>query len=88
MQVKADIETKGTFIDGLIEKVMGAAYNDIEEVLKFVDWLDGELSSLVIFIFSTCFEVIGRQQRVYHIQLRFRLQIPLFQLTYSPVILG
>jgi hypothetical protein len=29
--------------------VLAAAYTDIEDVLKFVDWLDGELSSLVSF---------------------------------------
>jgi hypothetical protein len=28
--------------------VLAAAYTDIEDVLKFVDWLDHELSSLVI----------------------------------------
>lgn len=47
-QIKADVETKGEFINGLIQKVLAAAYTDIEDVLKFVDWLDGELSSLVI----------------------------------------
>ena len=29
--------------------MLAAAYTDIEDVLKFVDWLDGELSSLVSF---------------------------------------
>ena len=48
-QIRADIETKGEFINDLIKKVVDAAYVDIEEVLKFVDWLDGELSSLVRF---------------------------------------
>ncbi|KAI5572320.1 hypothetical protein BDE02_10G004500 [Populus trichocarpa] len=46
LAIKADIETKGDFINGLIQKVLAAAYTDIEDVLKFVDWLDGELSSL------------------------------------------
>lgn len=46
-QIRADIETKGEFINGLIKKVVEAAYMDIEDVLKFVNWLDGELSSLV-----------------------------------------
>lgn len=50
MQIKADIETKGEFINGLIEKVMSVTYTDIEDVLKFVDSLDEELSSLVIFL--------------------------------------
>lgn len=44
--IKADVETKGEFINGLIQKVLAAAYTDIEDVLKFMDWLDGELSSL------------------------------------------
>lgn len=47
LQIKADIETKGEFINGLIDKVLVAAYTDIEDVLKFVDWLDSQLSSLV-----------------------------------------
>lgn len=48
-QIRADIETKGEFINDLIKKVVDAAYVDIEDVLKFVDWLDGELSTLVSF---------------------------------------
>jgi hypothetical protein len=35
-------------INGLIQKVLAVAYTKIEDVLKFVDWLDIELSSLVI----------------------------------------
>ncbi|KAK1592053.1 hypothetical protein Q3G72_018483 [Acer saccharum] len=46
LAIKADIETKGDFINSLIQKVLAAAYTNIEDVLKFVDWLDGELSSL------------------------------------------
>ncbi|XP_057415637.1 protein CHUP1, chloroplastic isoform X2 [Lotus japonicus] len=46
LAIRADIETKGEFINDLIKKVVDAAYVDIEEVLKFVDWLDGELSTL------------------------------------------
>ncbi|XWS58029.1 hypothetical protein CRYUN_Cryun09bG0223800 [Craigia yunnanensis] len=44
--IKADVETKGEFIDSLIHKVLAATYTDIADVLKFVDWLDSELSSL------------------------------------------
>ncbi|KAM5568492.1 protein CHUP1, chloroplastic [Rosa sericea] len=44
--IKADVETKKEFINGLIQKVLAAAYTDIEDVLKFVHWLDGELASL------------------------------------------
>lgn len=47
-QIRADVQTKGEFINDLIQKVLVAAYTDIEDVLKFVDWLDGELSSLVL----------------------------------------
>ena len=49
LQIKSDIETRGEFIESLIQKVLAAAYQDIEDVLQFVDWLDNELSSLVIF---------------------------------------
>lgn len=45
-QIREDIQTKGEFINGLINKVVDASYVDIEDVLKFVDWLDGELSTL------------------------------------------
>jgi hypothetical protein len=48
-QIREDIQTKGEFINDLIKKVVDAAYVDIEDVLKFVDWLDGELSTLVSF---------------------------------------
>ncbi|KAK8585921.1 hypothetical protein V6N13_050890 [Hibiscus sabdariffa] len=44
--IKADVETKGEFINSLINRVLAAAYTDIEDVVKFVDWLDKELSSL------------------------------------------
>uniref|UniRef100_A0A2P2IZJ6 Uncharacterized protein MANES_03G212600 n=1 Tax=Rhizophora mucronata TaxID=61149 RepID=A0A2P2IZJ6_RHIMU len=46
LAIKADIETKGDFINGLIEKVLTTSFMDIEDVLTFADWLDGELSSL------------------------------------------
>ncbi|CAJ1975686.1 unnamed protein product [Sphenostylis stenocarpa] len=46
LAIRADIKTKGNFINDLIKKVVEAAYTDIEDVLNFVNWLDGELSSL------------------------------------------
>lgn len=46
LAIKTDIETKGEFVNSLIEKVLDAAYSDIEDVLQFVDWLDDQLSSL------------------------------------------
>lgn len=46
LAIREDIQTKGEFINGLINKVVDTSYVDIEDVLKFVDWLDGELSTL------------------------------------------
>ncbi|XP_031395536.1 protein CHUP1, chloroplastic isoform X1 [Punica granatum] len=46
LAIKADIETKGDFINGLIRKILAAAYTDIEDVLNLVNWLDRELSTL------------------------------------------
>ncbi|KAL7210756.1 hypothetical protein ACSBR1_032163 [Camellia fascicularis] len=46
LAIKVDIETKGEFVNSLIKKVVDAAYTDIEDVSKFVDWLDNQLSSL------------------------------------------
>ncbi|KAH0461032.1 hypothetical protein IEQ34_008607 [Dendrobium chrysotoxum] len=46
LAIKADVETKGEFIKHLINKVQSAAYTSMDDVLTFVDWLDGELSKL------------------------------------------
>lgn len=46
LAIKLDVETKGDYIKSLIEKIQMAAYANIEDVLKFVDWLDSELSTL------------------------------------------
>ncbi|KAM7279325.1 hypothetical protein ACFE04_006459 [Oxalis oulophora] len=46
LAIKSDIETKGEFINGLIRKVLDAAYMDIQDVDKFIGWLDSQLSSL------------------------------------------
>ncbi|XP_052208441.1 protein CHUP1, chloroplastic [Diospyros lotus] len=46
LAIRVDIETKGELINSLIEKVLDAAYADIEDVLKFVNWLDSQLSLL------------------------------------------
>ncbi|KAI3841076.1 hypothetical protein MKX03_001270 [Papaver bracteatum] len=46
LAIKRDIETKGEFVNSLIDKVQTSAYSSIDDVLKFVDWLDGELASL------------------------------------------
>ncbi|MCL7021743.1 hypothetical protein MKW94_024316, partial [Papaver nudicaule] len=46
LAIKRDVETKGEFVNSLIDKVQTSAYSSIDDVLKFVDWLDGELASL------------------------------------------
>jgi hypothetical protein len=46
-QIKADVETKSEFINGLIRKVRTSSFADAEQVLAFVDWLDQQLSTLV-----------------------------------------
>lgn len=46
LAIKADVETKGDFIRQLIQKVQFATYMNMEDVLTFVDWLDGQLSTL------------------------------------------
>ncbi|ESQ30731.1 hypothetical protein EUTSA_v10012201mg [Eutrema salsugineum] len=44
--IKADIETKGDFINDLIQKVLTTCFSDMEDVMRFVDWLDSELATL------------------------------------------
>ncbi|KAK1295149.1 hypothetical protein QJS10_CPA16g01767 [Acorus calamus] len=46
LAIKADVEMKGDFIRSLIQKIQSATYTDIEDVLTFIDWLDGQLSCL------------------------------------------
>ncbi|XP_039071348.1 protein CHUP1, chloroplastic-like isoform X2 [Hibiscus syriacus] len=46
LAIKTDVETKGEFINSLIHRVLVAAYTDIEDVVKFINWLDKELASL------------------------------------------
>lgn len=52
VQIKADVETQGEFVESLAAEVRAAAYTDIEDVVDFVNWLDEELSFLVLFIFT------------------------------------
>ncbi|KAF9620548.1 hypothetical protein IFM89_013213 [Coptis chinensis] len=47
LAIKADIETQGEFVNSLIKEVNGAVYQDIEDVVAFVKWLDDELCYLV-----------------------------------------
>lgn len=47
MQIKADVETQGEFVNSLIREVNNAVYHSIEDVVAFVKWLDDELCFLV-----------------------------------------
>ncbi|KAG2689553.1 hypothetical protein I3760_09G144600 [Carya illinoinensis] len=47
LAIKADVETQGEFVNSLIREVNGAVYQDIEDVVAFVKWLDDELCFLV-----------------------------------------
>ena len=49
MQIKADVETQGDFVNSLIREVNNAVYRDIEDVVAFVKWLDDELCFLVSY---------------------------------------
>ncbi|KAK8970768.1 hypothetical protein KSP40_PGU020903 [Platanthera guangdongensis] len=47
LAIKADVETQGEFVNSLIKEVNSAVYQDIEDVVAFVKWLDDELGFLV-----------------------------------------
>lgn len=47
LAIKADVETQGEFVNSLIQEVNNAVYQDIEDVVAFVKWLDDELCFLV-----------------------------------------
>ena len=47
LQVKADVETQGEFVESLASEVRGASFVNIDVVVAFVNWLDEELSFLV-----------------------------------------
>ncbi|KAH9327216.1 hypothetical protein KI387_007394, partial [Taxus chinensis] len=47
LAVKADVETQGDFVQSLANEVRVAVYSNIDDVVKFVHWLDEELSFLV-----------------------------------------
>ncbi|KAJ4976887.1 hypothetical protein NE237_001993 [Protea cynaroides] len=47
LAIKADVETQGEFVNSLIREVNDAVYQDIEDVVAFVKWLDDELCFLV-----------------------------------------
>lgn len=50
VQIKADVETQGEFVQSLAAEVRAAVYDNIEDVVAFVTWLDDELSFLVQFL--------------------------------------
>lgn len=47
IQVKADVETQGDFVQSLATEVRAASFTNIEDLVAFVNWLDEELSFLV-----------------------------------------
>lgn len=47
LAIKADVETQGEFVNSLIREVNNAVYENIEDVVAFVKWLDDELCFLV-----------------------------------------
>ncbi|KAL6546257.1 hypothetical protein OROMI_021978 [Orobanche minor] len=47
LAIKADVETQGEFVNSLIREVNDAVYQNIEDVVAFVKWLDDELCFLV-----------------------------------------
>ncbi|XP_028752730.1 protein CHUP1, chloroplastic-like [Neltuma alba] len=47
LAIKADVETQGEFVKSLIREVNNAVYQNIEDVVAFVKWLDDELGFLV-----------------------------------------
>lgn len=49
IQVKADVETQGDFVQSLATEVRAASFTNIEDLVSFVNWLDEELSFLVCF---------------------------------------
>ncbi|XWS43194.1 hypothetical protein CRYUN_Cryun16bG0081700 [Craigia yunnanensis] len=44
--IKADVETQGEFVNSLIREVNSVVYQNIEDVVAFVKWLDDELCYL------------------------------------------
>jgi hypothetical protein len=47
IQVKADVETQGDFVQSLATEVRAASFSTIDDLVAFVNWLDEELSFLV-----------------------------------------
>ncbi|KAI5332137.1 hypothetical protein L3X38_022265 [Prunus dulcis] len=47
LAIKADVETQGEFVNSLIREVNNAVYQNIDDVVAFVKWLDDELCFLV-----------------------------------------
>ena len=50
MQVKADVETQGDFVQSLATEVRAASFTSINDLVSFVNWLDEELSFLVCIL--------------------------------------
>ena len=50
MQVKADVDTQGDFVQSLATEVRAASFTSINDWVSFVNWLDEELSFLVCIL--------------------------------------
>ena len=53
VQIKADVEIQGEFVNSLIREVNNAVYKNIDDVVEFVKWLDDELCFLVSIMLHT-----------------------------------
>lgn len=51
-QVKADVESQGEFVESLATEVRAASFTNIEDLVAFVNWLDEELSFLVVPLYT------------------------------------
>lgn len=55
IQVKADVETQGDFVQSLAAEVRASSFTNIQDLVAFVNWLDQELSFLVFLLFAISF---------------------------------
>lgn len=60
------METKRHLIKNLIEKVRSVSFANMEEVLTFVDWLDGELSTLVRLVYKLMVVTVRMKDKFLH----------------------
>lgn len=65
-QIKADVETQGEFVNSLIQEVNNAVYQNIEDVVAFVKWLDDELCFLVSLSLALLLEPFSTRDLKYN----------------------